>query len=76
MTETPCTMLGGHLDGDLRVVEDNVLTLSRPVPREQLADQNRPQWAGYERTSQNEFEFIGLAVSFGVGLFLGTKGSQ
>ena len=76
MTETPCTLLGGSLDGDLRVVEDNVLTLSRSVPREQLADQNRPQWAGYERTSQNEFEFVGLAGSVGDALFLDTKGSQ
>ena len=70
MTETPCTMTGGPLDGELRVVGDDVLAMSRPLNRRWLSDESKPRWAGYKRTSEDAFAFIGLAPSVGAALFL------
>ena len=74
MTETPCTMTGGPLDGELRVVGDDVLAMSRPLKRQWRSDESKPQWAGYKRTGEDAFAFIGFAVSVGDALFLNARG--
>ena len=58
MTETPCAMIGGPLDGELRVVADSTLLLTIAV-RGQRPDYEGPPWAGYRRSRDEPvFDFV------------------
>ena len=68
MTETPCTMMGGPLEGEVYVVVDGVRVFVADTTIHEVV-----YFAGYRRESGDTFRFMCLAnhpmsAMFGLGI--------